>query len=146
MRGVFDGLRGLGWTCRFIADEPTLLWTKLAFLEPFALVTAASGKNVGEILADPKWKAKFAAAIDEACTVAAREGAEIDAEKGLDAFSGFPATMRASMAKDLAAGRRLELDDIAGPVLHGGAKHGVATPVTRELVDVIEKMASAQRS
>jgi 2-dehydropantoate 2-reductase len=138
LRDVFERLRGLGWTCRFIADEPTLMWSKLAFLEPFALVTAASGKSVGEVLADPGWKATFQAAIAEACGVAVKEGAEVDAEKGLAAFAAFPATMRASMAKDLAAGRKLELDGIAGPVLRGGMKHGVPTPVTRRLVEMIE--------
>jgi len=135
---VFEALRGLGWTCRFIADEPTLMWSKLAFLEPFALLTAASGRSVGEVLADAEWKATFRAAVAEACAVASKEGAEIDAEKGLASFAAFPPTMRASMAKDLAAGRKLELDGIAGPVLRGGAKYGVPTPVTQKLVELIE--------
>jgi len=136
--GVFEKLRGLGWTCRFIADEPTLMWSKLAFLEPFALVTSASGKNNGEVFADREWKATFAEAIREACAVAAKEGAEIDAEKGLAVFETFPATMRASMAKDLEAGRKLELDGIAGAVLRAGAKHGVETPTTKSLVEMIK--------
>ncbi len=59
LKDCVERLRGLGWTVRFIASEPTLLWTKLCFLEPFALVTSASGLNNGEILADPEWKAKI---------------------------------------------------------------------------------------
>jgi 2-dehydropantoate 2-reductase len=42
------------------------------------------------------------------------------------------------MAKDLDAGRKLELDGIAGPVLRGGVRHGVPTPVTANLVAMIE--------
>jgi 2-dehydropantoate 2-reductase len=137
---VTERLRGLGWTCRFIESEPTLLWSKLCFLEPFALVTSASGKNNGQILADAEWKGKFEAAIGEACAVAAKEGAQVDGEKGAAVFANFPPTMRASMAKDLAAGRTLELDGIAGPVLRGGVRYGVPTPTTAGLVAKIERL------
>jgi 2-dehydropantoate 2-reductase len=34
-------LRDLEFTCRFIQNEQTLLWSKLCFLGPFALVTSA---------------------------------------------------------------------------------------------------------
>ena len=46
--------------------------------------------------------------------------------------------MRASMAKDLVAGQKLELDGIAGPIIRGGARYGVPTPVTKSLVAMIE--------
>ncbi len=42
----------LGFICQFVPDEQTLLWTKLSFLAPFALVTSASGKDKGGIFAD----------------------------------------------------------------------------------------------
>jgi len=135
---VIEGLRGLSWTCHFVASEPALLWSKLCFLEPFALVTSASGKDNGGIMADTEWKGKMDSAVREACAVAAKEGAQIDPDKWAPAFSGMPATMRASMAKDLDAGRKLELDGIAGPVLRGGVRHGVPTPVTASLVAMIE--------
>ena len=51
---------------------------------------------------------------------AVKEGAQVDAEKIVATYPGMPPAMRASMAKDLAAGRKLELDGIAGPVLRGG--------------------------
>jgi 2-dehydropantoate 2-reductase len=138
LKDVIERLRGLGWTCQFIDSEATLLWTKLAFLEPFALVTSASGKNAGEILADAEWKGKLESAIAEARAVAEREGAHLDVSKGAAVFANFPPTMRASMAKDLAAGRKLELDGIAGPVLRGGERYGVPTPTTKSLVGMIE--------
>ncbi len=138
LKDLMEQLRGLGWTCRFFDSEATLLWTKLSFLEPFALVTSASGRNVGEILADAEWKEKFESAIREACAVASKEGAEVDGSKGTAVFANFPPTMRASMAKDLAAGRPLELDGIAGPILRGGKRHGIPTPTTSSLVGAIE--------
>jgi len=144
LKDVVERLRGLSWNCQFIAGEPTLLWTKLSFLEPFALVTSASGKNLGEIMGDAEWKTKFESAIREACAVAEKEGAQVDGSKGAAAFANFPPTMRASMAKDLAAGRKLELDGIAGPILRGGARYGVPTPTTKNLVAMIEAAERAR--
>ncbi len=145
LKDCVERLRGLDWTANFIASEPTLLWTKLCFLEPFALVTSASGKNNGGILADAEWKGRMDSAVREACAVAAKEGAQVDPDKWVPAFSGMPATMRASMAKDLDAGRRLELDGIAGPVLRGGVRYGIPTPATASLVAMIEEKERSRK-
>jgi 2-dehydropantoate 2-reductase len=42
--------------------------------------------------------------------------------------AAFPPTMKASMANDLDAGNRLELDWLAGKVVALGRKYGIATP------------------
>jgi 2-dehydropantoate 2-reductase len=42
--------------------------------------------------------------------------------------AGFPPMMRASMANDLEAGNRLELDWLAGKAVALGRKYGVPTP------------------
>jgi 2-dehydropantoate 2-reductase len=127
-------LTELGFTCQFIANEQTLLWTKLCFLAPFALVTSASGLNVGDILADAKWKEKLNSSVAEACAVANASGAEINAAQFATAFEGVPAAMRSSMQKDVAAGRELELDAIGGPIVRGGEQHGIDVSTTVELM------------
>ena len=142
LKATAAGLQDLGFVCQFVANEQTLLWSKLCFLGPFALVTSASGKNLGEILADPEWKAKLDSALAEARTVAEASGAEIDAAKLQAIFATAPATMRSSMAKDLAAGRRLELDAIAGPIVRGGAHYGIPVPTTCSLIASIESRVS----
>src|SRR5271170_679773 len=48
-----DHLQQMGFECRFVDDEPTLMWGKLVFLAPFALSTTAADKTTGEILSDP---------------------------------------------------------------------------------------------
>jgi len=135
-------LQELRFICQFIANEQTLLWGKLCFLGPFALATSASGKNMGEILGDTEWKAKLDTALAEARAVAESSGAEIDPAKVQAIFDIAPATMRSSMAKDLGAGRRLELDGIAGPIVRGGARYGIAVPTTISLVATIRSLAS----
>jgi 2-dehydropantoate 2-reductase len=130
-------LRDLGFTCQFVPNEQTLLWSKLCFLGPLALVTSASGMNIGEIFANPDWKQKLIAAINEASAVANASGAEIDPRQ-IQAFAeSLPAGMRSSMQKDLAAGRELELDAIGGPILRGGKQYDVDVSVASELMTAI---------
>ncbi|MGB8887680.1 MAG: ketopantoate reductase family protein [Candidatus Korobacteraceae bacterium] len=140
---IIQRLGEIGFICQFVANPQTLLWGKLCFLAPFALVTSASGKNVAEIFADPEWKAQLDSAILEACSVAGASGAEVDVAKIHALLDTLPATMRSSMAKDLAARRQLELDAIAGPILRGGKRYGIPVPVTEKLVASIQALAAA---
>jgi len=131
----------LGFACRFIPNEETLLWSKMCFLAPFALVTSASRKNKGEVLADPEWKATLDSAVAEATAVATASGAEIDGAVIQKILETSPATMRSSMAKDVVAGRRLELDAIGGPIVRGGEKYGIPVPTTQKLMGMIQSQA-----
>jgi 2-dehydropantoate 2-reductase len=134
-------LSEVGFACRFIPNEQTLLWGKLCFLGPFALVTSASGMNIGEILANADWKAKLLSAIGEACAVANAGGAKLDALQVQTVFDNSPPGMRSSMQKDLAAGRQLELDAIGGPILRGGKRYGVDVSITVKLMAAIQAKA-----
>jgi 2-dehydropantoate 2-reductase len=139
--GTLEQLEKIGFTCRFIDDEPTLMWGKLVFLAPFALCTTAADKTVGEIMSDPQWRAQGEASVREACTVARAEGAKVDAEKVLAGVQGMPASMRSSMQKDVEQHKVPELEAIAGPILRGAQKHGIEVPVTKKLVAAAEKRA-----
>ncbi len=139
-------LTDLGFTCQLILNEQTLLWSKLCFLAPLALVTSASGKNKGEFYADAAWKGKFDAAVAEACAVAKADGAELDVSKLQETFDGLPPAIRSSMQKDLAAGRQLELDAIGGPIVRGGKRYGIAVPTTAELIAAINAAVANKNS
>jgi 2-dehydropantoate 2-reductase len=130
-------LGDLGFTCQFIQNEQTLLWSKLCFLAPLALVTSASGMNVGEVLASAAWKDKLTAAVAEACAVAKASGAEVEPQQFQAIFEGVPPGMRSSMQKDLAAGRQLELDAIGGPIVRGGERYSIDVSTTMNLIAVI---------
>jgi len=138
---AIDQLEKIGFACRFIDDEPTLMWGKLVFLAPFALTTTAADKTVGEILADPMWQGLGEACIRETCAVAIAEGASVDPEKVLPGVGAMPPNMRSSMQKDVEQHRTPELEAIAGPILRGGQRHGIDVPVTRKLVAMVEQRA-----
>jgi 2-dehydropantoate 2-reductase len=135
-------LRDLGFTSRFIQNEQTLLWSKLCFLGPFALVTSASGLNKGDIYADAAWKRKLSLTIAEACAVAKANGAEVEAAQILAVCDSLPPGIRSSMQKDLAAGRRLELDGIGGPIVRGGQRCAIDVSATVALMAVIRAKAT----
>ena len=139
-------LGDLGFTCQFVPNEQTLLWSKVCYLAPFALVTSASGLNKGEILADAGWKHKLESAIAEACAVAKASGAEVDATKLQSIFDSMPAGMRSSMQKDVAAGRELELDAIGGPIVRGGERYGIDVSTTANLIAAIRSTAVAHHA
>jgi 2-dehydropantoate 2-reductase len=63
----------------------------------------------------------------------------VDADQVLAAVRGMPSGMRSSMMKDVAAHRTPELEAIAGPILRGGERHGIAVPATKELVALVER-------
>lgn len=119
-----------------IVDSPDhALWDKLLLLGPFALTSTASGLSIGGIRDDPAWRALMVGAMREVREVAAAEGVELgDGEALIDVP---PPGMRTSMQKDAAAGRPLEMDHVAGPVLRGGEAHGIPTPSTQRLVELI---------
>ena len=141
LAGTLDQLQKMGFECRFIDDEPTLMWGKLVFLAPFALSTTAAGKTVGEVLTDPHWRALGEGCVRETCAVGIAEGAKVSAEKVMSGVAMMPGGMRSSMQKDVERGNPPELDAIAGPILRGGKKHAIDVPATKELVARVERRA-----
>jgi 2-dehydropantoate 2-reductase len=143
---TLDEFQKMGFECRFIDDEPTLMWSKLVFLAAFALTTTASGKTTGEILADPEWRQLGLSCIREASAVAVAEGAKIDADTIIAYVMKMPGNMRSSMQKDVERGNAPELDAIAGPILRGGQRHRIDVPTTQKLVAAVEQRAGSRPS
>lgn len=134
---ILEKLRQFGFTCQFSPDEMKILWTKLAFLGPYALTTTASGLDAGGVSRDPVWRNRIETCIREACAVSAASGVPLDPEGFIRFLGNLDPGMKSSMQKDVAAGNPPELDAIAGPILRGAEEHGLHVPVTRELVEMI---------
>lgn len=134
-------LEHIGFNCQFIEDEATLLWSKLVFLAPLALTTSAAGAPKGAIVSNPHWREQLESSLREACAVAAAEDAKVDPEAELARILKLPDAIRSSMQKDVESGKTPELDAIGGPILRGGARHGIPVPATRSLVSAVERKA-----
>ena len=123
-------LNAAGIDARVREDELTMLWSKLIMLAPLALTTTATMRTLGGVRDDPRWRERLLDVLQEAADVARAEGAMVDLEATRGMLLGAPDGMRSSMQKDRELGRPLELDAIAGPIVRGGRRHGVATPQT----------------
>ncbi|MCU7826714.1 2-dehydropantoate 2-reductase [Kitasatospora sp. DSM 101779] len=127
-----DSLRkaGLGATLR--TDETSMLWEKLAFLAPFALLTTRHRADAGTVRSD--LRPELVAVVDEITAVARAAGAAVTSGDVLAFFDRSPRSMKSSMQRDAEAGRPLELDAIGGAVLRAAAVHGIDAPATARLV------------
>ena len=134
LQGVTGQLRKIGFTCNFIDDETTLMWSKLVFLGPFALATTAFDKPIGDVVANPETWQQLEQCVRETCAAGIAESAKVDAEKVLPAIRKAPAAMRSSMQKDVDHGREPELDAIGGAIVRAAARHGLKVPATEELI------------
>jgi 2-dehydropantoate 2-reductase len=128
------GLEAAGFTVEFATDEKTMLWRKLAFLAPLALVGAASGKDKQGIFGDAAWRNRLEAAVAEVCEVATADGGGVHRMEILSILGALPPAMRSSMQKDLAAGLEPEVDAIGGAIIRAAKRHEIGLPVIEELV------------
>jgi 2-dehydropantoate 2-reductase len=127
-----DRLRAAGFEVRVRDDETAMLWDKLVFLAPLALLTTHAGAPVGQVR--DQRRADLAAFVDEVAAVATACGATVDVAGVLAMFDRLPAAIKSSMLRDAEAGRPTELDAIGGAVLRAARAAGVDTPVTTRLV------------
>jgi 2-dehydropantoate 2-reductase len=144
---IVEELRAAGLDVTSALDEPTALWEKLVFLAPLALTTTAYGGPAGAVQADPEWNRRLLECHDEVVAVGVAEGATLPASELRGRLLDFRGgEFRTSMQKDFDAGRPLELDAIAGPIVRGGGRHGIPTPVTDELVGLVEARLTRRAS
>jgi len=132
-------LARFGVTAEFVADEKTLMWSKLVFLAPFALATAASGEPLGFIRDHPEWNDLMNATVHEVAAAGNAEGAKLDATNAVGLLKGAPPQISSSMARDLAAGNEPELDAIGGAVVRAAERHAVPVPALRELMQRVRE-------
>lgn len=116
--------------------DAEVLWKKLRFLAPHALLTSAWATGIGEALTrDPELTSGL---LREIAAVATAEGVPATGEELHGILAAFPASMRSSLQADIEAGHRGELDAIGGAVRRRGAAHGIATPALDDVMGRID--------
>jgi 2-dehydropantoate 2-reductase len=113
--------------------EKRVLWHKLARIAPLAAVTSVSGRTVGELRIDPAWRQRLDSAIVEACAVAEADGVSLRPAAQWAIIEEMADETTTSAARDVAAGRRSELDALLGSVLRAGERLDVPCPTLTEL-------------
>jgi 2-dehydropantoate 2-reductase len=121
------------------AVEPDALWRKLVRLNALALTTSAFDAPIGEIRM--RERAILERCAREGAAVAAAEGAPVAADDVLAELDAAHATLSSSMARDIDAGAKPELDAIAGGVLRAARRHGVDCPTITSLAARVAERA-----
>jgi 2-dehydropantoate 2-reductase len=121
-------------------SELSMLWGKLIFLGPLALLTTTYGTSAGDVRT--VHRDELLAVIDEIAHIGGMVGATLSADAAVQFFDSVPAAMQSSMQHDAAAGRTIEIEAIGGALLRAAAQTGIAAPVTERLVGGLRQMAS----
>ncbi|MEU1530280.1 ketopantoate reductase family protein [Streptomyces fagopyri] len=139
-RERLDALAGVltaaGPAVRVQAGEAAVLWAKMSFLAPFALLTTRYGLPLGDVRT--LHRTELTALVAETAAVSRASGAPADAAAALARYDAFPPGTKSSMQRDAEAGRPLELDAIGGALLRAAARHGVPVPIAERLVRELE--------
>jgi 2-dehydropantoate 2-reductase len=132
--GVDDlatALTEAGLPCEVLLDAGVVIWTKLAMAATAGPLTAALGTTVEGMLSTATGRALLTRMFDEVVAVAAAEGVDLDrAAVWGHAMATYEAVgpHLTSMAADVAAGRRTEIDSFCVELCRRGVEHGVPTP------------------
>lgn len=127
-----DLLGDIGFEVRCRDDQQTMLWEKLGFLAPLALLTTEYDSTVGTVRTDHR--SELVNVINEISIVAKAEGAIIDPVEILLQMDSAPASMQSSMQRDARAGRPFEIEAVGGAILRRANVHALAVPATQRLV------------
>ena len=135
-----------------LADNMLLeIWKKFVLLSGTSSITASTRQPLGVIREDADMRAFFFKLMDETLAVGRAAGVQFEPDFPAQlerSVAGFAPAMKASMANDLEAGNRLELDWLAGKVVALGRKYGIPTPAQEAVYAILKphRMGQARRA
>jgi 2-dehydropantoate 2-reductase len=125
-------------------DAQQVLWEKFMFLAPIASVNSATGLPTGHILEIPEGKEALLAMQNEIWAVGVAAGVNLP-EESRDKVKAQILRMThrhtVSMQRDFIAGKRVELESLAGSVVRRGRKLGAPTPIFSAVYAILRARA-----
>ena len=118
------------------------IWLKLWGSVAFNPISALTSMTMDEIINDPMTRTIVVSLMEEARSVAAKQGVtfQISIEQRLETASKA-GRFKTSMLQDLEAGRRLEIDAIIGAVSVAGRQLGISTPIVDVVLGLLRQKA-----
>jgi 2-dehydropantoate 2-reductase len=117
------------------------MWKKFVVLSGTSGITASTRQPLGAVRDDTDMRALFFRLMHETMAVGQAAGVKFPPDFPVELerlVAGFPPMMKASMANDLEAGNRLELDWLAGKVVALGRKYAVPTPAQEAVYAILK--------
>lgn len=126
-------------TVELVPDFTTAAWSKLC-INAAGVLCALTRKPAGVLWSDEMSKVLLAI-VEECVAVGRAEGAQLGDETGESVLAHYrrqPADSVNSLLADRLAGRRMEIDARNGVIVRNGEKHGIATPLNRMAVALLQ--------
>ena len=137
-----------GICCVLPEDMEAELWQKFITNCGFNVITAYYACNVQGIKDHPERLQEYRALLEEACAVGRAKGVNLPENLAQLQFDRVVLKsnpqVTSSMAQDVMAGRRIELDTFGGVLSRLADEAGVSVPVTKRLYETMKKRLAEQ--
>lgn len=147
VRAIAEVMQAADIQAEPVADARVPLWEKFVYLAPFAAFTGAARLPIGPLWSDPVIRERFLAAVREVEAVARAEGVAVRddvIDRVVSYVDALPPSTRSSLLIDLQAGKRIEVESLAGSVVRRGLAAGVPTPMLSALYAVLRPWATGR--
>jgi len=119
-------------------DNPyPAIWEKYIFISAFSLITAYSGKTIGEVLSDDKLKSMAENIMKEVVLVGKAKNIDFEqdiVEKTIQKSQHFPYETKTSFQRDYEKGNtRNEGDIFGGTLMHLAKEYNISIPTITDM-------------
>lgn len=129
---IHKAFQDTGITAELSTNVLKVLWTKFVFIAAASSLGSLTRLPMGDYRAVPEARAMITSLMNEVKNVAQAQGVALDedvVQKSLEFMDDSAPHIKASMQRDVEAGRRSELESMVGVIGHKGRESGVPTPV-----------------
>ena len=144
---IADVWRSAGFSVETCDDIDRVIWEKLICNATFSGPCAVLDRRIGDVLSDPDAWAVASACAREGYDVATALGVRLtfdDPVAYVAAFGSRIPEAYPSLAQDLRAGRRSEIDVINGEIPRAGRAVDVAAPVNETVASLVRALERAR--
>jgi len=143
VRRVVDIFNKAGIIHEIPPDMIRIIWWKFMINVGINQASAALKGSYGVFQTSREAQTLMEASMREVITLAQKLAIDLsgqDIEKWYAVLASLSPTGKTSMLQDVEAGRKTEVEMLAGKIIELGRRHGVPTPVNEQLMDTINKI------
>lgn len=140
---IFDLFKESGIAYNWTETPYVEIWSKFMFIAAFGLVTADSGKTLGEVMGSEELSGLVKSVMEEIYNIALKTGVNLPQTIIAESYAKghiFPYELKTSFQRDYEIKDKPDERDLfGGTILRMGIQFGVKTPVTQTIYQSIER-------
>jgi len=118
------------------------VWSKYLFVGPLGSITSMTGKSLGEIMENDRYRTMLEKMMREVETIAQAKDIPLPdtiVQQSLDITANFPYETKTSLQLDFEKGRQTEIETFTGYVVMTGRVLGIETPLHNEVYSALQQ-------